>query len=288
MRLQATLCGCPGKGILDKAGIIERHISVAKETAAGLEIDNVNLHIYYLHYNTQEFEGRSRDPQKRRPDWFSYNVCLMNVLKTITHRLFTGKVYFTLWHDGALKSNSLSKEVLAAIGAAEQSGVAFNVLIGEFGSGAKSAHDLHYYIAGNTNIADDDLVYTLENDYLHQDGWLEKVEELVDSGIPFDYISLYDHADNYLLNVHKNFKNQMFFTRSNLWRTCFSTCYSKLAKCRTIKEDLAILNKYDDFLACALFNLKNRVLMVSTPGLSTHAMAGLESPSIDWNRIASG
>jgi len=246
----------------------------------------VNLHIYYLHYNTKEFEHRSRDPQKHRPSWFSYDLCLSNVLKTITHRNFAGKVHFTLWHDGALIPNSLSNNVLAAIATAEQSGVVFNAVCGEFGSGAKSAHDLHYHLAGNTGIADDDLVYTLENDYLHQDGWLEKVYELANSSIPFDYISLYDHVDNYVLNVHKNFKNQMFYTRNQLWRTCFSTCYSKLARCRTIREDLAILLKYDDFLACALFNLKNRVLMVSTPGLSTHAMTGLESPAIDWNRIA--
>jgi hypothetical protein len=246
----------------------------------------VNLHIYYLHYNTKEFEHRSRDPQKHRPSWFSYEVCLVNILKTITHRNFSGKVHFTLWHDGALAPNSLSTEVLAAVAAAELSGVVFNVVCGEFGSGAKSAHDLHFYLAGNAEIADDDLVYTLENDYLHQARWLEKVDELVRSGIPYDYISLYDHADNYVLNVHKNFKNQMFFTRDHLWRTCFSTCYSKLAKCRTIREDLAILTKYDDFLACALFNLKNRNLMVATPGLSTHAMNGLESPAVDWNQIA--
>ena len=246
----------------------------------------MNLHIYYLHYNTKEFEHRSRDPRKHRPSWFSYDLCLANILKTVSHRKFAGKVHFTLWHDGELKPNSLSNNVLTAIATAEQSGVLFKAVCGEFGSGAKSAFNLHYHLAGDTNIADDDLVYTLENDYLHQDGWLDKVDELVNSGISFDYISLYDHADNYLLNVHKNFKNQMFYTRSHLWRTCFSTCYSKLARHRTLREDLAILLKYDDFLACALFNLKNRILMVSTPGLSTHAMTGLESPAVDWNRIA--
>jgi len=246
----------------------------------------VNLHIYYLHYNTQKNEHRSRDPQKHRPNWFSYDLCLVNALETITNRKTTGKVHFTLWYDGALDPNLLSTDVLRAIAEAEQSGIEFKVVSGEFGSGSKSAHDLHFFLANNENIADDDLVYTLENDYLHQAGWLEKVEELFDSGIPFDYISLYDHADNYRLSVHKNFKNQMHFTHSNLWRTCFSTCYSKLARQRTIKEDLPILIKYDDFLACALFNLKDRILMVSTPGLSTHAMTGLESPAIDWNKVA--
>lgn len=246
----------------------------------------MNLHIFYLHYNTGKFEHRSRDPQKHRPSWFSYDACLINILKTITHRQFPGQVHFTLWYDGALESQSLSPEVLNAIAAAEQSGVVFTAMCGEFGSGAKSAHDLHFHIARDTKIADDDLVYTLENDYLHQSGWLDKVSELTSSGIPYDYISLYDHADNYTLSVHKNFKNQMFFTQSHLWRTCFSTCYSKLARGRTIREDLGILIKYDDFLACALFNLKNRILMVATPGLSTHAMTGLESPAVDWSRIA--
>jgi hypothetical protein len=248
----------------------------------------MNLHIYYLHYNARLFEGRSRDPQKRRPDWFSYNGCLTNMLRTLSECHFAGGVYFTLWYDGDLAGTQLSPDVLLAIGAAEAAGVHVGVICGNFGSGAKSAHDLHHYLAGNAAIADDDLVYTIENDYLHQPGWLDKVDELVQSGIAFDYISLYDHADNYTLAVHKNFKNQLFFTRSSLWRTCFSTCFSKIMRMRTLREDIPILTAYDDFLACALMNLKARVLMVATPGLSTHAMTGLESPSVDWQRVANG
>lgn len=246
----------------------------------------MNLHIYYLHYNAQKFEGRSRDPQKRRPDWFSYNTCLINILTTLTVRRFAGQVSFTLWYDGELAVSDLNPDVLKAIAAAEASGVRFGVISGVFGSGAKSAHDLHHYLVGNAGIADDDLVYTLENDYLHQPGWLDKVDELVNSGLRYDYVSLYDHADNYTLSVHKNFKNQLFFTRSSLWRTCFSTCFSKIMRMRTIREDFAILTTYDDYFACALFHLKDRVLMVATPGLSTHAMTGLESPSIDWQKVA--
>ena len=47
-----------------------------------------------------------------------------------------------------------------------------------------------------------------------------------------------------------------------------------------------ILSNYDDFICFFYLKLFNRKLLISIPGISTHAMHGLESPSIDWNIIA--
>lgn len=246
----------------------------------------MNLHSYYLHYDTKKFEHNSRDPHKKRPSWFSYDLCLLNFLKTLAGVSHPGQLTFTLWYDGPLNELVVSEEIRGALKHAESTGVIVEIVGGHFGSGSQSAYNLQHYIAAHRSIDDDDIVYTLENDYLHQPNWLNKVNELYYSDIQFDYISLYDHADNYRLPVHRRFKSEIFATTSQIWRTCFSTCYSKLARGRTMREDLLTLTQYDDYFACSLLQLTGRTLMVSTPGLSTHAMAGLESPAIDWDKMA--
>ena len=45
-------------------------------------------------------ELRSRDPNKRRPNWFSYEACLRNLLFTIKNDINGDKVRLTLMFDG--------------------------------------------------------------------------------------------------------------------------------------------------------------------------------------------
>ena len=246
----------------------------------------MNIHIYFLHYDATNFEKRSRDPNKQRPSWFTYQLCLLNFLKSLNGNCCRGRVSFTLWYDGSLDKLQFDQDIVNAMEVAQSSGVDVKIMAGNFGSGSKSAYNLQSHIVGQTSILDDDLVYTLENDYLHQPDWLMKVDELYYSGVQFDYISLYDHADNYRLPIHRRFISEIFATSSHIWRTCFSTCYSKLARGRTMREDHLILTRYDDFFACTMVQLKGRTLVVSTPGLSTHAMSGLESPAVDWGKVA--
>lgn len=248
----------------------------------------MNLHIFYLHYDATKFEKRSRDPQKQRPSWFSYDLCLLNFLKSLNGNACRGRLSFTLWYDGSIDELRLGQDIATAIETAQSSGIEVKVIAGDFGSGSKSGYNLQNYIVQQDSILDDDLVYTLENDYLHQPDWLKKVDELYHSEIQYDYISLYDHGDNYRLPIHRKFTSEIFATKNHIWRTCFSTCYSKLSRGRTMREDLPILTRYDDFLAFSLMQLKGRKLVVSIPGLSTHAMAGLESPAVDWEKIAAG
>ena len=46
-------------------------------------------------------------------------------------------------------------------------------------------------------IDKNDLIYFLENDYLHESKWIDEIFNLVKSNIRWDMATLYDHPDKY-------------------------------------------------------------------------------------------
>ena len=57
------------------------------------------LHIFYRHVHIKA-EKNSRDPNKRRPDWFSYEGCFRNLLSTIRNDSSGHHVKLTVMFDG--------------------------------------------------------------------------------------------------------------------------------------------------------------------------------------------
>ena len=135
------------------------------------------------------------------------------------------------------------------------------------------------------DIDEGDYIYFLENDYLHIDNWYQKFLEVIRSNIKFDYISLYDHRDNYNLPFHQNFIQKLRYTDNHIWKKVFSTCASVIVRYDTFKKDISILNM-DDFTTFCYLNLLCRDLICPVPGLSTHAMLGFESPGVNWDAVA--
>lgn len=86
-----------------------------------------------------------------------------------------------------------------------------------------------------------DLVYFLENDYLHQEGWLSKVFEAYDSPLPFDYLSLYDHKDKYIYDMYQDLRSKVMCSETHHWRTAPSTCASFIVDAGTLTADHDIL-----------------------------------------------
>jgi hypothetical protein len=245
------------------------------------------LRIFYLDYDAINFESRSRDPMKGRPSWFSYELCLINLLSSILNQNSGFEIHFTWWYDKAnnqeIKTNA---KLIGLVNQLKNNGHFFNIITSDFKSGAKSAQHLFKYLSEIDDQFNSDIIYTCENDYLHMPDWVSKIESLYNSNIIFDYVSLYDHLDNYTLAIHQDFKINLYYTENNIWRSGFSTCFSKISTLAVIKRDINILNKYDDFICFTYLKLLNRKLLISIPGLSTHAMLGYESPSIEWSHIA--
>jgi len=128
------------------------------------------------------------------------------------------------------------------------------------------------------------LIYFLENDYLHVDGWLGKVEELFTTYNGLDYVSLYDHKDKYFLPMYDNLVSKIFITDSHHWRSTPSTCGSFTITKERFDEDYDILSTVRGDHNKFLWLNKNRGRSVVSPipGLSTHCMEGLMSPTLEW------
>lgn len=225
----------------------------------------MKIHIFYRHYNTSS----TLNPQYR-PDGFSYEKSFNNLLETIEGN---PNVELTVMMDGSKQGTFLEN---------------YNINIYEFkgGSDAASFFETVKYVK-NKNIGDKDLVYFLENDYLHLDGWVEKVIDLFSTFKGLSYVSLYDHNDKYFLPMYEDLVSKIFTTKTHHWRTTPSTCGSFIISKQLLEEDFDILstmegdhNKY-----LWLNENKNRFVITPIPGLSTHCVEGLMSPIINWKEL---
>jgi hypothetical protein len=237
------------------------------------------IRIFYVHYNAGKYENASRDPHKSRPDLFSYENCFLNLLQSIRQSQHKDAVELTIWFDGNVddfQSDFMSQNI--------PTDIRTQVLHGEFRNGTKSCMALVNYIARSA-FAPNDLIYCLENDYSHQMDWLDKTLILYNSDIEFDYLSLYDHVDNYRLPIHQRMNTQLFYTRGQIWKTALSTCWSFLTRHKTFCADYDLLSSNEDFMLFIKLNMIGRRLLVALPGLSAHGMRDLESPGIDWTSV---
>jgi hypothetical protein len=171
----------------------------------------------------------------------------------------------------------------------------------------------------------DDLVYLLEDDYLH----LPNAKKVILEGLAIaDYVTLYDHPDKYRLdgnggnpfNYRKLQKTRLHLTDSTHWRECNSTTMTFSCKVQTLIDDYKVWKKYtkyvtpQDFNAFCeitqngisdmfsfLFRLKKKSFFIlfrnrltgkkmkkiisAVPAYATHTELLFLSPVIDWNKI---
>ena len=220
------------------------------------------IYIFYRHYNI------SGNDFKNRPNWFDYEKCFVNLLKTTQNKNVELHIVF----DGSVKDNFIEKY--------------------------KDQYTLHEIKAGNDqssffqtwNIAKDipmeptDLVYFVENDYLHVDGWVDIITELFSTYKLSHYVSLYDHNDKYFLPMYDELVSRIFTTENHHWRTTPSTCGSFIITRELFDQDYdihtSVSGDHNKFLQ--LGEERNRLVITPLPGLSTHCMEGLMSPTIKW------
>lgn len=227
----------------------------------------MKIHIFYRHYNI------SGNDFKNRPNWFDYEKCFINLLDTIKDR---DDVELYVIMDGDVDSNFITKYknyyTLHSIQA---------------NSDYKSYLETYKYIKG-LDIDNNDLIYFLENDYLHVSNWVDKVIDLFSTYNLPHYISLYDHNDKYFLNMYEDLVSKIFVTSSHHWRTTPSTCGSYIIKKHLLieDEDINTSGPGDHERFIERFNKKQRMVLTPIPGLSTHCMEGLLSPTINWKEIS--
>lgn len=135
------------------------------------------------------------------------------------------------------------------------------------------------------------IVYFLEDDYLHRDGWIDiLLEGFQVKGA--EYVTLYDHRDKYFLPMYKNLTSKIYTTPSCHWRTVPSTTHTFAVRYETLMRHLPIHRKFSegrtisaDHDKFCYLQKKGSNLISPMPGWSTHAEPEFASPCIDWDKL---
>lgn len=164
----------------------------------------------------------------------------------------------------------------------------------EFKAGSEAASFLYMleYVY-KMNLANDTIIYFLEDDYIHRPGWPTALREAFTlPGV--DYATLYDHKDKYFFPQYSELKSKIYQTDSCHWRTTPSTTNTYAMLFATLKKHIDIHRCFslgrtitaDHEKFCKLAD-GEAVLVSSIPGFSTHAEPDYASPCLDWSNILS-
>lgn len=250
----------------------------------------MTTHIYYRHTPIGRSSGKSR------PSWFTHERCFLNLLNTIEADLLNGQAVIHFVFDGT--ENDMSNDFAAPHIAQHRLRNAdhphairvHRITGGDQRKAWRTVVALAREHCDNS-IQPGDLIYFLENDYVHLPGWLNEVRGLSEQGVPWDYLTLYDHLDKYpnlcthrVAKRYAGLRSSIYATSSRHWRTTPSTCATYLLSRETFLKDHALLRLgiYDHKLFRILGLVRRRRLLSPMPALATHSMDQFLSPVVDW------
>jgi len=168
-----------------------------------------------------------------------------------------------------------------------------NIIYTAEGSGAQT---FNLALINALLLDDEEIVYFIENDYLHKPGSPAVLKEGIDLGASF--VTLYDHPDKYLdpsIGGNKYCQGgaedtRVYLTQTSHWKITNSTTMTFAAKVKTLREVEPILRKHTtgtyprDFDMFLELRENNHILISSLPGYSTHGETAWLSPLIDWKQ----
>jgi len=159
--------------------------------------------------------------------------------------------------------------------------------------------------AGTFNLAldkalkweDDEIIYFVENDYLHKQNSPTVLEEGFNLGASF--VALYDHPDKYMDPIDGGNPyceggaedTRVYLTDSCHWKITNSTTMTLASKVSTLKQTEDILRKHtvgthpNDFPMFLELREKEHLLITPIPGYATHGETAWLSPLTDWSQI---
>lgn len=225
------------------------------------------IKVFLRHWN-----GAINRKQDVRPNWFSYEKCY--------HSLKKANVDLVILLDGTKDNHHFTF------------GENDNVIEYEGGSDEKS---LLYClkIIESSKLSDDDIIYIVEDDYLHVDGW-EKIMKEAFNTFNVDYVSLYDHPDKYFLPMYNDLQSKILHSASTHWRTTPSCCNTYAGMWKTFKKHWDTHVKYclpeythggyDHTKFVDLWSQGSN-LISCIPGYSTHCELPYLSPIINWENV---
>ncbi len=225
------------------------------------------IYVYLRHCFYSKIQ---ESPGKQRPEWWDKEKVFQNFKNTLNPETTNYTIIYDE-HYGKIENTFLSQEK--------------NARIINCGGEAKSFLETLKYIQ-TQNYNANDIIYFLEDDYVHRPNWDQILMEGFDLGA--DYVTLYDHGDKYM-EFYSEFRTKILHSKSSHWMATPSTTNTFAMKYSTLIKDFSIHTKYSMNTEPTLDHQKflklaqnGRVLISPIPGYSTHCQEDLLSPCIDW------
>lgn len=158
--------------------------------------------------------------------------------------------------------------------------------------------------AGTFNLAldmaliepDNEVVYFVENDYIHKPESAKVIEEGFKLGA--DFLSLYDHPDKYIDGINPYITDggedtKVFLSDSCHWKLTNSTTMTFASTVNILKQFESTLRYWTssshphDFDMWIDLRKQGASLITPIPSYSTHGETAWLSPLINWNNVSS-
>jgi len=216
---------------------------------------------------------------KVKPDYINNESCLKNAFKVFKDC------------DWSIIADNVSEDTFKMI---QRCTSYSKILQASEGSGAQT---FNLALDQALQYDDEEIVYFIENDYLHKEESKQIIEEGFDLGASF--VTLYDHPDKYLDPSRGGNKycqggaedTRVYLSKSSHWKITNSTTMTFAAKVKTLREVEPLLRKHTtgtyprDFDMFMELRENNRILISSIPGYATHGETNWLTPLVEWNKV---
>ena len=216
---------------------------------------------------------------KVKPDYINNEKCLANATKE-----FDDSIWSVIADNVSSDTNDMIQKYVTRD----------CILYTEKGNGAAT---FNLALDEALTYDDDEIVYFIENDYLHKPGSQKIIQEAFELGAAF--VSLYDHPDKYMVPSKGGNPyceggaedTRVYLTDSCHWKITNSTTMTFAAKVSTLKRTEETLRKWtseshpNDFQMFLDLRAQKELLITPIPGLATHGETAWLSPFCKWHLI---
>lgn len=215
---------------------------------------------------------------KVKPEYINNENCLANATK-----VFDNSIWSVIADNVSLNTNDMIQKYVTRN----------CILYTEKGNGAAT---FNLALDEALTYDDEEIIYFIENDYLHKPESEKIIKEGFELGASF--VSLYDHPDKYI--TPENGGNpycqggaedtRVYLTDSCHWKITNSTTMTFAAKVKTLKEVEPTLRAYttgtypQDFKMFLDLRKQGHLLVTPLPGYSTHGETAWLTPLTKWEQ----
>lgn len=216
---------------------------------------------------------------KVKPNYINNENCLKNATST-----FSDALWYIIADNVSSETDNMIQKYISKE----------NIIYVSVGNGA-GTFNMALDIALKHN--DNDIVYFIENDYLHKPNSLEILKE--GFSLNPSFVSLYDHPDKYMEPYQggnpycegASEVTRVYLTKSTHWKLTNATTMTFASKVSTLKKTEPILRKWTseahphDFeMFIELIN-SGESLITPIPGYSTHGETAWLTPLVNWEQL---